>query len=136
MEDALPNAQHLSGDGYVRAPLAAILAMHFKHFLSGLDDDPTQSHLEGACPTSLSGYTEWLTESGPVISLGWDWRLDLATGSPVYVRDGLPRSNLMAQDSLSGKDLGGPRTMALLATLIDRWNWQNAVVDSTGARYA
>lgn len=131
-----PNGLLVSEDGYVRVPLSAILAMRLTHFLSGLDDDSPEHPLEGGCSASISGYTEWLTNTDPVITVGWDWYLDLTTGAPVYVRDGLPRTNLMALDGASAQDIGDLQTGALLATLIDRSGWQDAICKHIATRYA
>lgn len=127
---------YVSDDGYVRIPLAALRTLRFTHFLSGLDDDCPEHCVEGGCIQSISGYTEWLTDTDPTITVGWDWCLDLTGTTPAYVRHGLPRTNLMARDDNLPRDLGDLRTGTLLAALIDRLDWQSVVRHNISIRYS
>lgn len=126
----------VSDDGYVRMPAAMARTLRFAHVLSGLDDDCPEHCMEGGCIQSISGYTEWLTDTDPVITVGWDWRLDPTGTTPGYVRHGSPRTNLMARDDQMAKDLGDLRTEALLAALIDRLDWQSTVRRYLSIRYS
>lgn len=117
-------------------PSSIISVLHLCHFISGLDDELSEPPLKDGCAISISGYTEWLSSTMPLISVGWDWHLDLATGTPVYVRDGLPRTNLMAFDSASTEDMGDQKTGHLLATLIDHLGWQEAISEYLVSRYS
>lgn len=137
-----PETTHFSGklqvsdDGYIRIPHSEILALRFVHLFSGLDEDCRKTCTEGACPTSISGYTEWMTDSDPAITVGWDWYLDTAMLRPVYVLHGLPRTNLMALDSACRNDLGDLQTWILLAALIEHLGWQEIILKFISARYA
>ena len=116
----------LSPDGYVRLTLEQFQAIPLVHILSGLDpDDPLPLH-EGASRTHISGYTEWVSEAAPVITLGWDWQMEGATGQARYLRTGFPRSNIMLVDDL-WRDLGPANTAKLLEAAIDKTAWQAAV---------
>ena len=104
----------LSPDGYVRLTLEQFQAIPLVHLLSGLDpDEPLPLH-EGASQTA------------PVITLGWDWRMEGASGQARYLRTGLPRSNIMLVDDLR-RDLGPANTAKLLEAAIDKTAWQAAV---------
>ncbi len=90
---------------------------------------------EGASQTDISGYTEWVSETAPVITLGWDWRMEGAPGQARYLRTGLPRSNVMLVDDLR-QDLGPANTAKLLEATIDKTAWQAVVHAHIMDRYA
>ena len=116
----------LSPDGYVRLTQEQFQAIPLVHLLSGLDpDEPLPLH-EGANRTDISGYTEWVSEVAPIITLGWDWRMEGASGHACYLRIGLPRSNVMLLDNL-WRDLGPAITAKLLEVAIDKAAWSAAV---------
>jgi hypothetical protein len=125
----------LSEDGYVRLTLEALLAIPLVHLLSGLDDDSPILPQEGASFASISGYTEWLSTTAPIITVGWDWRLDVSQGLPIYVRLVASRSNVMLVDVLQ-QDLGFAKTSYLLGTAIDALAWQEKVCIYITSRYA
>ncbi len=116
----------LSPDGYVRLTPEQFQAIPLVHLISGLDpDEPLPLH-EGASRTDVSGYTEWVSETAPIITLGWDWRMEGASGQARYLRTGLPRSNIMLVDNL-WRDLGPANTAKLLEAAIDKTAWQATV---------
>ena len=100
-------------DGYVRLTLEQFQAIPLVHLLSGLDPDEFPPLHEGASRTDISGYTEWVSETTPVITLGWDWRMEGASGQARYLRTGFPRSNIMLVDDRR-RDLGSAKTAKLL----------------------
>ena len=121
-------------DGYVRLTPEQFQAIPLVHLLSGLDpDEPLPLH-EGASRTDISGYTEWVSETAPVITLGWDWRMEGASGQARYLRTGLPRSNIMLVDDLR-RDLGSAKTAKLLEAAIDKTAWQAVVQRRIMDRY-
>ncbi|MBU2847965.1 DUF4902 domain-containing protein [Acidithiobacillus ferriphilus] len=130
-----PGFMRLSPDGYVRLTPEQFQAIPLVHLLSGLDpDEPLPLH-EGASRTDISGYTEWVSEMAPVITLGWDWRMEGASaGQARYLRTGLPRSNIMLVDNLR-QDLGPANTAKLLEAAIDKTAWQVAVQRQIMDRY-
>jgi hypothetical protein len=114
-------------DGYVRLTFEALCNLPLFHLLSGLDEDDPASSSEGAILTMISGYTEWISATTPVITLGWDWQLAASQGRPCCVRVSEPRSNVMLLDAQQ-RDLGSARTARLLETVIDRLPWQNKII--------
>ena len=125
----------LSPDGYVRLTLEQFQAIPLMHLLSGLDPDEYPPLHEGASRTHISGYTEWVSEGTPVITLGWDWRMEGASGQARYLRTGFPRSNIMLVDD-QRRDLGPANTAKLLEADIDKTAWQAAVRLPIMDRYA
>ncbi|WP_226467709.1 DUF4902 domain-containing protein [Luteimonas panaciterrae] len=127
----------LAENGIVRLKLAALLDLPLVHLLSGLDEDlhEQEQGLHGATRATISGYTEWVTRSVPVITLGWDWKLDTLRGSPDLVRVGEPRSNVMLVD-VRGSDLGFDKTSVLIESAIDSLPWQQVVMKTIDARYS
>lgn len=115
----LGDSLQVSQDGYIRMSLPAFMELPLSHFLSGLDNEPNRQTVEGGIEASISGYSEWLSDTSPRVTVGWDWRLDLTTGSPRYLREGMPRSNIMLIDSANGQDLGEGTTEASIASRID-----------------
>jgi hypothetical protein len=77
------------------------------------------------CETTISGYTEWVSASCPVVSIGWDWHISLLTAQRPFVwsRLGQPRSNVMLVYS-SGNDTGWQKNLELLSTVVDALPWQ------------
>lgn len=125
----------VSQDGYVRMPLSLFMELPLVHFLSGLNDEPIRQAVEGGTEASISGYSEWLSDTFPRITVGWDWHLDLTTGIPRYLRDGWPRSNIMLIDA-DGQDLGDEATATSIAFWIDQAGWNNDVGKYITARYS
>ena len=124
----------LSPDGYVRLTPEQFQAIPLVHLLSGLDpDEPLHLH-EGASQTNISGYTEWVSEAAPIITLGWDWQMEGSSGQARYLRAGLPRSNIMLVDDLR-RDLGPANTTKLLEAAIDKTAWQVVVQRHIMDRY-
>lgn len=124
----------LSPDGYVRLTLEQFQWIPLVHLLSGLDHDKYHSLHEGASQTHISGYTEWISETAPVITLGWDWRLEGASGRTHYLRTGLPRSNIMLVDD-QRRDLGPANTTKLLEVAIDKTAWPAVIQRHIMDRY-
>lgn len=112
----------LSPDGYVRLTLEQLQWIPLGHLLSDLDHDEYPPLHEGASQTHISGYTEWVSETAPVITLGWDWRMEGASGQTHYLRTGFPRSNIMLVDD-QRRDLGPAITVKLLEAAIDKTAW-------------
>ena len=125
----------LSPDGYVRLTLEQYQAIVLRHLWSGLDpEDPASLH-EGAIQTRITGYTEWVSEMAPIITLGWDWQLQELSGHARYLRVGSLRSNIMLIDGLE-HDLGPTQTDLLLEQAIDKMAWQEVVKTQITSRHA
>ncbi len=126
----------LSDDGFVRLTMRRLWTVSFVHLLSGLDEhDELARSFEGACLDLISGYTEWVSTTSPVITLGWDWWLDASSMALVYTHVGEARSNVMIVDA-SNRDLGRRKTDTTLATLISTFPWKTAVAEHIRSRYA
>ena len=116
----------VSKDGYLRLTLSAFRAIALRHLFSGLDTDSDSEtpnhHAAGASAASILGFTEWVSDTTPAVSVGWDWRLDTNAGPPRYVRDGEVRSNIMLIEPGLG-DLGDLATSATLSAAVDALSW-------------
>ncbi len=126
----------VSLDGYIRMSLSSFMTLPLNHFLSGLDDDIAPHIAEDGTQALICGYTEWLSASAAVVTIGWDWHLDLTGDRPCYVRAGRPRSNVMLIDEVNGRDLGEDATSILTIIKIDQSDWKNDVRKHISMRYA
>ena len=113
-------------DGYVRLTRARLRRLALAHVLSGLDLEAQAPHRRtvGACATAVSGFTEWVSQSEPALSIGWYWRLDAQR--MVYQRLDHPYSNIMLLDSRQ-RDFGHQTSAVLLGSEIDALPWQRVV---------
>ena len=126
---------HLSDDGYIRLTLLRIMKVPLVHLLSGLDEDCSESVFMESNVCEFSGYTEWVSSTVPVITIGWDWQIDVFRRGGRYVRVGVPRSNLMILDA-NQCDVGPIETAWQLENLIDAISWQEETVKAISSRYA
>ncbi|TDY16709.1 uncharacterized protein DUF4902 [Paraburkholderia sp. BL6665CI2N2] len=118
----------LCPDGYIRVLEGNLDEVQLFHLCSGRDDS-LAAELRSTNPSVLvAGFTEWsFGERGrqPVISIAWDWYLELADSIPkIYGTD--VRSNLMIVRS-NGEDAGFKATTQRLLVLVQRSQWQRAV---------
>jgi hypothetical protein len=69
----------IDNDGYIRLWLGELQSVELVHLLSGLDEADC---VDPACTdrAEIHGYTEWISASEPVVSVGWDWRVDTWAG--------------------------------------------------------
>jgi hypothetical protein len=111
-------------NGYVRLCLDAVLSSPFCHLMSGVDESPNPSIDECGTPTSISGYTEWVSADDTPISLGWDWVLEVTNNTSRLVRVGDPRTNVMLIDEQRGEELGWTRNIEVLSTVVDALPWE------------
>ncbi|QFY44874.1 DUF4902 domain-containing protein [Candidatus Methylospira mobilis] len=126
----------LSHDGYVRLTFDAFQQIPLVQLISGLDEDIPAEPAQGASLAEITGYTEWVSNTAPPISIGWDWKLQaLHNENSYYHRSSEPRSNLMLTDAKQ-LDLGSEKTAALLGKAIDGFDWQTGVREFISNRYA
>lgn len=97
--------------------------MRFTHLMSGIDDE-SLSGTCGAALASLTGFTEWVSEDVPQLSLGWDWMYATRVGAAGLVRFGLPRSNLLIASGAQA--FTWEQSLDVLAGLIDALPWKAA----------
>lgn len=124
----------LSEDGYVRLSFAEIQSVPLVHRISGLDEPTRPADSTGGLQTSITGYTEWVSTTDPVITLGWDWQMEAAHHTVSLRRTSDPRSNVMLLDP-AGADLGPARTLVLLGALVDALKWESDVQRNISVRY-
>jgi hypothetical protein len=124
----------ISPDGYIRLAPAQFSTTVFNHLISGLDEDNPPFSGESAACTAITGYTEWLSETEPKLSVGWDWMMGVEDGKVCFHRVGEPRSNCMLVDA-EQRDLGHLASKAALACLVDAFGWQQEVERQIAARY-
>jgi hypothetical protein len=125
----------LCQDGFVRLSLDDMLSTPLMHLISGVDEEVAPAPEDCGKPTTVSGYTEWLSAAEPIIVMGWDWRVDFVLGQPQWTRVGLPRSNIMLVDE-GFRDLGWNRNLEVLATVVDAMDWAQQAQKSISERYA
>ncbi len=125
----------LSNDGYIRISLPQFQAIPLFHLLSGLEKSYPANILGGAIETEISGYTEWISNTKPAITIGWDWVMGALHHVIVLRRISAPRCNVMLQD-LSKRDLGPVDTVEHLEIFIDKLDWQATVQKHIAIRYA
>jgi hypothetical protein len=122
-----------SPDGFVRLTLDDVLSVPFKHLLSGLDEDAAP--LPCGTSTTISGYTEWISDTQPKITVGWDWIVAPDGSGSYWRRIGLPRSNLLLVDT-ARNDYAWDRNLVVLATVVDAIPWQEQARTAVVERYA
>jgi hypothetical protein len=117
----------LSGDGYIRMKFESFQQTEIVHLISGIDDDRPATSGVGAYVSAITGYTEWISNWSPAITIGWDWKLTGVQGTARLVHDGVPGSNLMFVDQ-HGHDYGSEQTQKLLLAWLDAFNWQTTTL--------
>lgn len=124
----------ISDTGYIRLLYSELQNQTLVHLISGLDEDGPDLPQDGAVPTAITGYTEWVSEGRPVITVGWDWQM-LSDHSNIGLhRVGGPSSNVMLV-SPGSVDLGPQKTAVLLETFIDGFDWQPVTLEYVSTRY-
>lgn len=123
-----------SADGCIRLTLADLRQQVFTHLLSGLDEYCVPAGAGHATPTAITGYTEWVGERSPVISLGWDWLFDVSAPRRALRRLGAPRSNLLLLDP-DRADLSEAHSELQLEAFVDALLWQATVLRHVELRY-
>lgn len=118
----------VSEDGYIRLIPSQLKIVRLIHLISGLDE---HAESRDATPTVITGYTEWISQTVPAITIGWDWQMQSPTS---LKRISEPRSNVMLR--LGGMDMGPEKTAARIETYIDSMEWQRSALDCIGRRYS
>ncbi|MDE2419797.1 MAG: DUF4902 domain-containing protein [Gammaproteobacteria bacterium] len=113
----------LSDDGFIRMVFDELMETQLFHLIS-----INEEHNFGDPYTRMFGYTEWVSQTPSIISIGWDWKLKHDDRVIDIVRTGLPRSNLMLTDNLEC-DIGLDQTLHLISQKIDSIAWEVIVKD-------
>ncbi|MDD4914190.1 MAG: DUF4902 domain-containing protein [Methylococcales bacterium] len=131
-----PSSLKVASDGYIRLTFEEFRRIDLVHLISGLDEDGHEQVLDAAIQTNITGYTEWVSNTMPAISIGWDWTIKITQGfGGVYIRVAEPRGNVMLVDS-HGQDFGPGKSATLIETVIDEIAWQNVVKSYINHRYS
>jgi hypothetical protein len=124
----------MTNTGYIHLSLSELQESVLVHLISGVDEDAPVNGADDAVAAAITGYTEWVSEGGRVITIGWDWQM-LAEDTAVRLRRiSLPSSNVMLQSSSEG-DLGHVTTARLLEDFVDAINWQPETLEYINVRY-
>jgi hypothetical protein len=117
----------ISPDGYIRLSLDDMRGIGLVHLISGLDEDIPLLADAGAVTTTISGYTEWISEGSAPLTVGWDWQLNVDGPQIRMERISDPRSNIMLIDAAQA-DVGPQQTGVLLGSVIDAFAWQDTTL--------
>ncbi len=115
-------------DYYVRVRAVHFQCAALRHIRSeveGTDAEGLSRAWEGASASALFGSSEWVTESDPPVSLGWDWML--TTSGDVLMNRHSIRTNLMLVDH-DGSDLGHTVSIETVVRTIENFAWQRHVL--------
>ena len=126
--------KHAAPDFYVRVREKALQTMALRHVQSEVEfrREPTLSRqTEGASTSALIGCSEWVTESDPPITAGWDWTIT-ALGD-VVLNPHSVRTSLMLVDAQQG-DLGHAASIKALLRCLERLAWQDHVLAALRTR--
>jgi hypothetical protein len=122
----------LSRDGHIRLTFESFQQLEMVHLFSGMDADRPNSVGDGATSHPITGYTEWVSQCTPAISIGWDWELTGVRGKAQLVPTGTPASNLMFVDR-HGYDLGPEQTRQLITAWLNTFIWQTETLKAVSA---
>ncbi len=114
----------LSNDGFVRMDFADLMKASLSHLISINEESKFSEHI-----TNIFGYTEWVSMTVPVISVGWDWKISHDDRLIKVVRIGQPRSNVMLLDDMQC-DIGIDNTEALMNQKVDTIAWEVVVKEN------
>ena len=104
------------------------------HLISGMDEDGPDDLADYAVPTLITGYTEWIGEGDPELTIGWDWKMTFDASRVQLVRVSEPCSNVAIHGD-DGSALGPVVTARYLANKVDGFNWQEEALQYINIRY-
>lgn len=119
-----------ASDFYVRSGETHFQRLPLRHVQSELELTSELQPLresEGASASVLCGCSEWVTESDPPITAGWDWTV--TTSGDVLLNRHSVRTNLMLVDA-SGQDLGHVVSIAAVVRRIEQLPWQHSALSA------
>lgn len=115
----------ISPDGYIRLRLSSLDTISFVHLFSECDDDFLHELRSQTVPALCAGFSEWVSDSSPAISIGWSWFIHSDSERMMLAPDGV-RSNVMLID-MQGYDLGSQKTAILFSAWLGAFEWQHTV---------
>lgn len=124
----------ISSDGLIHLSLDELLSIPMSHLVSGVDLEDCEKISTCGKVAYISGYTEWVSNRAPIISIGWDWRLCLTSSGPLWVRAGLPRANVMLTNA-DVSNVGWENNFEILATVVDALPWRERLLHAVAERY-
>jgi hypothetical protein len=124
----------LMDNGYIRLTKKYFQALKLQHLVSALYVTSKKSTIKVDTIDQIEGFTEWVSDTQPAVSLGWDWILDTNQNPPLYRRWGLPYSNIMLTDNLKA-DLDQVESERLIISAIDQLNWESVVFEFISKTY-
>jgi len=117
----------ISHDGYIRLSLRHLDELPFIHLDSAFDPEILEELQARTIPACHAGYSEWISNTDPAISIGWSWFVH-ADSRRILPAPEAVRSNVMLVDA-RGYDLGPAETSMMFATWIATREWTPAVQD-------
>jgi hypothetical protein len=125
----------ISPEGLIRLSISELLATPMKHLISGVDVDGASGLDQCGCPTSISGYTEWVSSNAPTISIGWDWYIQSGPCGSFWTRVGLPSSNVLLIEARDNEE-DWDKSRNILATVVDAFPWREHLPNVIAERYS
>ncbi|MES2299297.1 MAG: DUF4902 domain-containing protein [Pseudomonadota bacterium] len=120
--------------GYVYLTLSELQEICLVHLISGMDEERPAFPFEGAVPTAITGYTEWISDGQRVVTIGWDWQMQCDSDEIKLKRISEPSSNVVLQTP-GRENLSAPLTTNLLEDFIDTFSWQSQALAHICNRY-
>ena len=108
--------------------LGELLALRMRHLFSAADPEARRNDTGSLCGTGtlLSGYTAWESTCDLPVTIGWDWRIHPRQQGALWLREGLPRTNIQVMNR-EGQPLSPADNSRVLATWIDSLSWSDEV---------
>ena len=84
----------LTDDGLVLISISELMQVSFRELLMEMDEDCGDSSTNCGRICAITGHTEWLSDTTPRLTVGWDWIVEKRDQVPTTWRLGLPRTNI------------------------------------------
>ena len=117
---------HITNYGLISLTLQDLIAIELKHLISGLDTESENSIINCGRETEIAGFTEWISETKPAITIGWDWCFDYKKSYTSLQPLGHPRSNIILIDE-SRKEYSYEDNLIGLSHFINTFPWHKTV---------
>lgn len=125
----------ISADGHIRLSLQQLANLELHHLYSSLYDEQNLNLSNTSSLTDIQGFTEWVSDTTPSISVGWDWQVHYQTGTTGYSMMGLPFSNLLLKNNQE-QDFSIDESMSMLAIWLNSLKWQEKLFEYIQSKYA